>query len=127
MHSLYCIVLVYSTLCPPLLLLPCYTLPSKGPIRNSLCNYISLGLSSLKTELFSRSEHLPYSFATRRLLQSRAKGREDKRCVDKPLTTSCRDVWWARKCHVIKHPTGSFHSHNFQVILGFLLSGQLPR
>jgi len=36
-------------------------------------------------------------------------------------------VWLARKGHTVKPPSGSFHSHDFQIVMGFILSGVLPR
>lgn len=56
----------------------------------------------------------------------RSQGRSSEH-VGKPLTTSCSDVWLARKGHVIKPPSGSFHSHDFQIVMGFILSGVFPR
>jgi len=55
---------------------------------------------------------------------SQARGGVD---VGKPLITSCSDVWLARKGHAVKPPSGSFHSHDFQMVMGFILSGVLPR
>lgn len=55
---------------------------------------------------------------------SQARGSVD---VGKPLVTNCSDVWLARKGHAVKPPSGSFHSHDFQMVMGFILSGVLPR
>ena len=62
------------------------------------------------------------------LFESRAgQGRAGTVGVGKPLITSCSDVWLARKGHAVKPPSGSFHSHDFQMVMGFILSGAFPR
>ena len=62
------------------------------------------------------------------LFESRSsQGRGNGVHVGKPLISSCTDVWLARKGHAIKAPSGSFHSHDFQMVMGFILSGVFPR
>ena len=61
------------------------------------------------------------------LFESRITKESGTVSVGNPLTTSCNDVWLARKGHAIKPPIGSFHSHDFQIVMGFILSGNFPR
>ncbi|XP_048575812.1 serine/threonine-protein kinase SMG1 [Nematostella vectensis] len=68
------------------------------------------------------------SFASRNLLQDRVLVQKANGFGEfKKLTTSCEDIWWTRKSHVIKPPSGTFHSYNFQVIMAFIQLGVLPR
>lgn len=60
------------------------------------------------------------------LFESRITKESGTVAVGNPLTTSCNDVWLARKGHAIKPPIGSFHSHDFQMVMGFILSGNFP-
>ncbi|EDO28213.1 predicted protein, partial [Nematostella vectensis] len=67
------------------------------------------------------------SFASRNLLQDRVLVQKANGFGEfKKLTTSCEDIWWTRKSHVIKPPSGTFHSYNFQVIMAFIQLGVLP-
>ncbi|XP_015766823.1 PREDICTED: serine/threonine-protein kinase SMG1-like [Acropora digitifera] len=60
------------------------------------------------------------------LFESRITKESGTVAVGNPLATSCNDVWLARKGHAIKPPIGSFHSHDFQIVMGFILSGNFP-
>ena len=49
-----------------------------------------------------------------------------KRMCDVPLTLSITGSWLARKIHMMKPSTGTFHSHNFRVVSSFILHGVFP-
>ena len=34
--------------------------------------------------------------------------------------------WLARRYHMTKQPTGTFHSHNFRAVMGFILENIRP-
>ena len=70
---------------------------------------------------------MSYSSISQSLFESRTSQARSSVDVGKPLITSCSDVWLARKGHAVKPPSGSFHSHDFQMVMGFILSGVLPR
>ena len=40
--------------------------------------------------------------------------------------TSCWSLWLARHNHMIKMPSGTFHSHNFRSIMGYILHNIQP-
>ena len=49
----------------------------------------------------------------------------NSRC-DSPLKLSIIGSWLARKIHMMKPSTVTFHSHNFRVVSSFILHGVLP-
>lgn len=81
-------------------------------------NYQEL-VKALPTDLLTSS-------LNQSLFESRTTQESHNVGIGKPLTTSCNDVWLARKGHMVKPPTGSFHSHDFQMVMGFILSGVFP-
>lgn len=49
-----------------------------------------------------------------------------RRLCDAPLSLSITGSWLARKIHMMKPSTGTFHSHNFRAVSAFVLHGVLP-
>jgi len=78
-------------------------------------------------QLFFNNFFFCCSSLNQSLFESRTSQGRSSVGVGKPLMTSCSDVWLARKGHAVKPPTGSFHSHDFQMVMGFILSGIFPR
>ena len=66
---------------------------------------------------------ISYSFGLDRSSSGHMNGR---RLCDTPLTLSITGSWLARKIHMMKPSTGTFHSHNFRVVSAFILHGVLP-